>query len=123
MTQARRLQARSVPRTLFDKIWDDHVVRDLGDGDYLLYVDRHWLNDAGYDAFAELERRQLGVRRPDLTFAVVDHLVDTRPGRTYASAGNPTVEIWANGTKDACAALGIRFLDLDDPRHGITHVV
>ena len=112
-----------MPQTLFEKIWDDHVIRKFGDEEFLLRVDRHWLNDAGYDAFAELERRGLTVRNPELTFAVVDHLVDTRRGRTYGSTGNPTVELWGTGTRDACRRHGIRFLDLDDPRHGITHVV
>jgi 3-isopropylmalate/(R)-2-methylmalate dehydratase large subunit len=109
-------------RTLFDKIWDDHVIHDFGGGDYLLHVDRHWLNDGGYNAPAALDARGLSVRQPELTFAVVDHLIDTHPGRTYASS-NPVAELWAKGLREACERHGIRFFDLDDPRHGIAHVI
>ena len=108
--------------TLFEKVWDDHVIYDFGGGDFLLYVDRHWLNDAAYNALDDLDRRGLPVRNPELTFAVVDHLIDTHEGRTYASR-NPTVEQWALGTRDGCRKHGIRFIDLDDPRHGISHVI
>lgn len=108
--------------TLFDKVWADHVIRDFGGGDFLLHVDRHWLNDAGYNALADLEARGARVRSPELSFAVVDHLVETRPGRTYASA-TPHAELWGTGTRDGCRRHGIRFIDLDDPRHGIAHVI
>lgn len=111
-------------RTLFDKVWDDHVVADFGGGDYLLHVDRSWLNDAGYHSFVELDRRELGVALPDLNFAVVDHLVDYRPGRTYGSRpGVAFAAEWARGTIDACARHGIRLIDIADPRHGIAHVI
>jgi 3-isopropylmalate/(R)-2-methylmalate dehydratase large subunit len=108
--------------TLFDKVFDGHVIREFGGGDYLLHVDRHWLNDAGYNALDALERRSLTVRNPELTFAVIDHLIDTRAGRTYASATRDA-ETWAMGTRDGCRRHGIRFIDIDDPRHGISHVI
>jgi 3-isopropylmalate/(R)-2-methylmalate dehydratase large subunit len=109
-------------RTLFEKVWDDHVVHDFGGGDYLLRVDRNWLNDNAYHALADLDRRGLDVHNPELTFAVVDHLIDTKPGRTYVSR-IPVAEEWALGTKEGCRKHGIRFFDLDDPRHGIAHVI
>ena len=109
-------------RTLFDKVWDDHVIRDLGGDDYLLHVDRHWLNDAGYHAFAALEDRGLAIRSPELTFAVVDHLIQTHAGRTYASP-TPYAEEWAHGIAEGCRRHGIRFVDIADPRHGISHVI
>src|SRR5258708_40152736 len=72
-----------MPRTLFDKIWDAHVVRDLGGGWALLHVDRHLLHDlSGPPALAEIGRRGLEVRNPELTFAVADHAVSSAPGRT-----------------------------------------
>jgi len=69
-------------RTLFDKLWDAHVVRDLGDGWALLHVDRHLLHDlSGPPALGELHRRKLAVRNPELTFAVSDHAISSAPGR------------------------------------------
>jgi 3-isopropylmalate/(R)-2-methylmalate dehydratase large subunit len=112
----------SVPRTLFEKVWDDHVIHDFGAGDYLLHVDRHWLNDAAYHALAGLERRQLTVRNPELTFAVVDHLLDTRAGRSYES-GTEHAALWARGIQEGCERHGIEFIDIADPRHGISHVI
>ena len=112
----------TVPRSLFEKVWDDHVIRDFGGGEYLLHVDRHWLNDAAYHALAELERRQLTVRDPELTFAVVDHLVDTRPGRSYES-GTEHASLWAHAIRQGCERHGIEFIDIADPRHGISHVI
>ena len=110
------------PRTLIEKVWDDHVILDFGDGDQLLHVDRHWLNDSAYNAIDALERRTLSVRNPELTFAVIDHLIDTRPGRTYAS-GTEYAEEWARGTREGCERHGITFIDIDDERHGISHVI
>ncbi len=71
------------PRTLFEKIWDAHVVRALGGNWSLMHVDRHLLHDlSGPPALAEISRRGLTVRNPELTFAVPDHAVSSAPGRT-----------------------------------------
>ncbi|HTX07860.1 MAG TPA: 3-isopropylmalate dehydratase large subunit [Solirubrobacteraceae bacterium] len=110
------------PRTLVEKVWDDHVILDLGDGEQLLHVDRHWLNDNAYNAIDGLDRRALSVRNPELTFAVIDHLLDTRPGRTYAT-GSASAQEWAEGTREGCARHGITFIDIGDRRHGISHVI
>src|SRR5580700_11989311 len=75
-------QGLTMPRTLFEKIWDAHVVRDLGGGWALLHIDRHLLHDlSGPPALAEIARRGLAVRNPELTFAVPDHAVSSAPGR------------------------------------------
>ena len=77
------------PRTLFDKIWDAHVIADLGDGAHLLHIDRHLVHEVtSKHAFESLRRRGLRVRNPELTFAMVDHIVATDPGRTDRT--NPT---------------------------------
>ena len=76
-----------MPRTLFEKIWDAHVVRDLGGGWALLHIDRHLLHDlSGPPALAEIARRNLRVRNPELTFAVPDHAVSSAPGRSRVLA-------------------------------------
>ena len=75
-----------MPKTLFDKLWDSHVVADLGDGWSLLHIDRHLLHDlSGGRALAELEARGLTVRHPELAFATPDHAVSSAPGRTAST--------------------------------------
>ena len=70
-------------RTLFDKIWDAHEIRELPGGVSLLHVDRHLIHDleAGPD-LARLEAIGVEVRRPDLTVATPDHAISSAPGRT-----------------------------------------
>ena len=69
-------------RTLLDKIWDAHLVARRTDGRDLIYIDRHVLHELhAPHAFKKLEKSQRLLRRPDLTFAVQDHTVATRPGR------------------------------------------
>lgn len=108
--------------TLFDRIWNDHVVADLGDGWALLHIDRHLLHDlSGPDALASLAERGLAVARPDLSFAIPDHAVSTQPGRTGSSfAGG---EALYHGLKERAAAAGIPLFDLGRRGHGIVHVM
>ena len=74
--------APSHPRTLLDKVWDAHVVRELEDGRTLLYIDRHLVHEVtSPQAFEGLRLSGRRVRRPDLTFATVDHNVPTSPNR------------------------------------------
>lgn len=111
-----------MPRTLFDKIWDTHVVADMDDGYQLLHVDRNLLHDlSGGKALADLERRGLKVRSPELNFAVPDHAVSSAPGRHAAST-----EISARLApvfKQRAEAVGIRHFDVNDPEQGIVHVI
>lgn len=70
--------AAGPPRTLYDKIWDDHIVDAQGDGTCLLYVDRHLVHEVDSpQAFAALRRAGLRVRAPEKTLLVVDHNVPT----------------------------------------------
>ena len=70
------------PRTLLDKVWDAHVVRELEDGRTLLYIDRHLVHEVtSPQAFEGLRLSGRNVRRPDLTFATVDHNVPTSANR------------------------------------------
>src|SRR3984893_17137541 len=74
--------ASAMPRTLFDKIWDSHLVGQRADGRDLLYIDRHVLHELhAHHAFTALEKQGRPIHRPDLTFAVQDHTVATKPGR------------------------------------------
>ncbi|MEM7210805.1 MAG: 3-isopropylmalate dehydratase large subunit [Pseudomonadota bacterium] len=109
-------------RTLFDKVWDNHVVSEIGDGYQLLHVDRNLLHDlSGGKALADLQRRGLTVHSPELNFAVPDHAVSSAPGRHAAST-----EISARLApifKERAEAAGIRHFDVNDPEQGIVHVI
>ncbi len=66
------------PRTMYEKIWDAHVIPDISGPVPLLYIDRHFIHEAtSPQAFAALKAAGRKVRRPDLTFAVMDHSVPT----------------------------------------------
>ena len=110
------------PRTLFDKIWQSHVVVDRGDGHHLLYVDRHLLHDGSAAGFARLRERGLKVRRPDLALATPDHYNSTA-SRDLAAIPDPQhrklIEAIRTNTREA----GVRLFFLDDERQGIAHVV
>ena len=109
-------------RTLFDKVWDAHVIADLGSGMALLHIDRHIMHDLGggrgLQRVAELGHK---VRNPELVFATPDHAVSSEPGRdadtTDLSSGY--MKILREQTKKH----GVRLFDLDEEGQGIVHVV
>jgi 3-isopropylmalate/(R)-2-methylmalate dehydratase large subunit len=109
-------------RTLFDKLWDAHVVRELGDGWALLHIDRHLLHDlSGPPALGELAKRGMSVHNPELVFATPDHAVSSQPGRTGISfpLGG---RLWT-ALRERSAAAHIPFFDIGQPGHGIVHVM
>lgn len=116
------MPGRTLSRTLFDKLWDAHVVRDLGQGWALLHIDRQLLHDlGGGPIFAELARRGLKPRHPELAFAVPDHAVSSQPGRvagTFALGGE-----LHEAMRRGAAQAGVRFFELGQPGHGIVHVM
>jgi len=109
-------------RTLFDKLWDAHVVRDFGDGWALLHINRHLMHDlGGGPAFGELAARGLPVHNPELTFATPDHAVSSAPGRiatTFPLGGRLHAAL-----KDGARSAGVRFFDLGEAGQGIAHVM
>ncbi len=110
------------PRTFFDKLWASHVVRDTGGGRALIHIDRHMVHEGtSAEAFEGLRMAGRRVRNPELTFAVMDHMVSTRPGRT-ARTFAPGIERLSLLQKN-CTEAGIRLFDVEDPRQGIAHVV
>jgi len=109
-------------RTLFDKVWDEHVVDTLAPGVDLLHIDRHLLHDMhGGDAIAQVLRRGLAVRHPELNFATPDHVVETRPGRTGGMA--PWADALIQQLRDETARTGVRLYDVGQDGNGIVHVV
>jgi 3-isopropylmalate/(R)-2-methylmalate dehydratase large subunit len=109
-------------RTLFDKVWDEHVVDTLAPGIDLLHIDRHLLHDMhGGDTIAQVLKRGLTVRHPELNFATPDHLLETRPGRTGGMA--PWADQLVQSLREESARTGIRIYDVGQQGNGIVHVI
>lgn len=110
------------PRTLFAKVWDEHVVDALSAGVDLLHVDRHLLHDLGCgEAMRQVGLRGLPVRNPELCFATPDHAVETRPGRTGGIAA--WADVLIDRLRDQTRLAGIKFFDLGQDGQGIVHVM
>jgi 3-isopropylmalate/(R)-2-methylmalate dehydratase large subunit len=109
-------------RTLLDKLWDAHVVRDLGDGWALLQIDRHLLHDlSGPPALQGVRDRGLKVAHPELVFATPDHAVSSAPGRTgntFPLGGR----LW-QALRALTAEAGVKLFDLGEDGQGIVHVM
>jgi 3-isopropylmalate/(R)-2-methylmalate dehydratase large subunit len=108
--------------TLFDKIWDQHIVADLGGGWSLLHVDRHLLHDLNASGTLKvLRERGYRVRNPELTVATADHGISTTPGR--ADDTNPPAAVLIRGMRIETAQARIRFYDINEDGQGIVHVM
>ena len=93
-------------KTLFEKLWDSHVVRSLGENLDLLHVDRLLIHDlSGSRALTDLKERGLSVRNPELCLSTPDHSVSSLPGRTLASS--PNGERLGNALREMSAAAGV----------------
>lgn len=109
-------------RTVFDKIWDAHVVRENEGGPSLLYVDRHLVHDGSFHAFEMLRERGLSVVRPKQTFGTPDHYVSTEADRAVATQP-PALRRMLDTFRQNMEASGIRYFPLDGSRQGIVHVI
>ena len=110
------------PRTLYDKIWDDHVVDEQPDGTCLLYIDRHLVHEVtSPQAFEGLRHAGRRVRAPTKTLAVVDHNVPT----TDRSHGidDPESALQVETLAENARDFGIEYYDERDRRQGIVHIV
>ncbi|HEY8853587.1 MAG TPA: aconitase family protein, partial [Gemmatimonadaceae bacterium] len=113
-------------RTLFDKIWDEHLVRpETESNPAVLYVDLHLVHEVtSPQAFTELRNRGARVRRPDLTLATMDHSTPTTPraaGRLQVLDTQAAAQLQQLQTN--CDEFGIRLFGLEDSRQGIVHVI
>ncbi|SFJ18783.1 3-isopropylmalate/(R)-2-methylmalate dehydratase large subunit [Sphingomonas sp. NFR04] len=118
----------SEPRTLYEKIWADHVVERRDDGTCLIYIDRHLVHEVtSPQAFAGLRAADRTVRRPDLTLAVPDHNLPTTPRVDAAGNPLPIADPASAGQLSALrgnvAEFGVPYIDALDARQGIVHVV
>ncbi|MFT5182736.1 MAG: 3-isopropylmalate/(R)-2-methylmalate dehydratase large subunit, partial [Alphaproteobacteria bacterium] len=110
------------PRTLFDKIWDSHIVDRQEDGTCLIYIDRHLVHEVtSPQAFEGLRLSGRNVRRPDATLAVADHNVPT----SDRSLGieDPESLLQVDTLSSNCAEFGIELFDMNDVRQGIVHII
>jgi 3-isopropylmalate/(R)-2-methylmalate dehydratase large subunit len=119
--------AGSVARTLFEKVWSEHLVRaETADTPAILYIDLHLIHEVTTpQAFSLLRARGLKVRRPDLTLGTMDHSTPTTPVRSLRD-----IEIVGEGAaqqvatmQDNCREFGLELHDFDSPHRGIVHVI
>ena len=116
------------PRTLYEKIWDAHVVATRDDGTALIFIDRHLVHEVtSPQAFEALRAAGRPVRRPDLTLAVPDHNLPTTARRDAGGARIPIADAESAQQLDAlernAPAFGIRYIGDADAEQGIVHVV
>ncbi len=113
------------PRTVFDKIWDAHVVETLPDGTCLLYIDRHLVHEVtSPQAFEGLRAAGRRVRRPDLTLAVPDHNVPTEHhAEGSAAILEPDSRLQVQTLERNVVEFGVPFIPISDARQGIVHVI
>ncbi|HEX6013457.1 MAG TPA: aconitase family protein, partial [Geminicoccaceae bacterium] len=110
------------PRTLFDKIWDAHVVDEHPDGTCLLYVDRHLVHEVtSPQAFEGLRLTGRKVRRPDATLAVPDHNVPTSDRSKPIE--DETSRVQVDTLEQNCRDFGVQLFGMRDRRQGIVHVI
>lgn len=112
----------TAPRTLFQKIWDDHVIERSDDGTCLIYIDRHLVHEVtSPQAFEGLRTAGRKVHRPEATLAVVDHNVST--GDRSKPTEDPESRLQLATLTENCTEFGVRLFDIFDKRQGIVHVI
>ncbi|UYO95050.1 3-isopropylmalate dehydratase large subunit [Pollutimonas sp. M17] len=116
------MQTTPPPRSLFEKIWARHEILRREDGQSLLYVDRHLVQDGSAPAFEMLRQQGLPLRAPQRAFATPDHYVPTG-SRDLADIADPEKRAMVDALRQDSTGAGIEYFGLDDPRQGIVHVV
>ena len=112
----------AAPRTLFDKIWDQHLVDQQDDGTCLIYIDRHLVHEVtSPQAFEGLRNSDRMVRRPDATLAVPDHNVPTTDRSKGIEEEQSRIQV--ETLQQNCKDFGIQLFDVDDIRQGIVHII
>jgi len=111
-----------MPRALFEKLWDAHIVRESAGEPALLYIDLHLVHEVtSPQAFDGLRAGGRGVRRPELTVATLDHNVPTTDRRLPIT--DPIAAQQIETLRRNCREFGIRLYDVDAPEQGIVHVI
>ena len=111
-----------MPKTLYDKIWEDHLVHQQEDGTSLLYVDRHLIHEVtSPQAFEGLRLNKRKVRQPKLTLAVADHNVPTTDRSKGINDEESKVQV--DTLRNNCKEFGVPLFDMNDKRQGIVHII
>ena len=111
-------------KTMFDKIWDAHVVRDVPGESAILYIDRHLVHEVtSPQAFTGLRLAHLPVRRPDATIAVLDHNVPTVHGRKMLDVIDRDSELCITTMEQNATDFKLTLFDMADERQGIVHII
>jgi len=111
-----------MPQTLYDKIWNEHIVHQQNDGTTLLYVDRHLIHEVtSPQAFEGLRLSKRKVRKPNLTLAVADHNVPTTNRSKGIDDKESRIQVDTLGKN--CKEFGIELFDMKDKRQGIVHII
>ena len=109
-------------KTLYDKIWEDHMVHQQSDGTELLYVDRHLIHEVtSPQAFEGLRINKRKVRRPDLTLAVADHNVPTSDRSEGITDKESKIQV--DTLRNNCKEFSVELFDMNDKRQGIVHII
>src|SRR5579859_3374091 len=114
----------SVSKTMFEKIWDAHVVREVPGESTILYIDRHLVHEmTSAQAFAGLRTAHIPVYRPDATIAVLDHGVPTVPGRKMINVVDQDSALCITTMEENAQDFGLTLFDMSDARQGIVHII
>ncbi|WP_114966239.1 3-isopropylmalate dehydratase large subunit [Alkalilacustris brevis] len=114
----------TAPKTLYDKIWDDHLVDQADDGTCLLYIDRHLVHEVtSPQAFEGLRMTERKVRAPEKTIAVPDHNVPTTPDRASGVIENEDSRIQLEALDKNARDFGLNYYPVNDIRQGIVHII
>ncbi|MBV8493970.1 MAG: 3-isopropylmalate dehydratase large subunit [Alphaproteobacteria bacterium] len=112
----------ALPRTLFDKIWDSHVIAPAGEGTYLLYIDLHLIHEVTTpQAFEGLRAAGRKVRRPDATIAVADHNIPT--SNRKAGIDEPESKLQVDTLEQNVRDFGVPYFPIDSVNQGIVHII
>jgi 3-isopropylmalate/(R)-2-methylmalate dehydratase large subunit len=120
----RGTMSATKPRTLFDKIWDSHVVERLPDGTCILYIDRHLVHEVtSPQAFEGLRMAGRKLRRPDCTIAVADHNIPTIGSRVPRDIKEQDSRIQVETLEKNVVEFGVPYIPILDKRQGIVHII
>ena len=109
-------------KTLYDKIWENHLVHEQSDGTSLIYVDRHLVHEVtSPQAFEGLRMQNRKVRRPELTLAVPDHNVPTTDRTKGINDEDSRIQV--ETLRQNCKDFGVELFDVNDKRQGIVHII
>src|SRR5271168_5142212 len=114
----------NTPKTLYQKIWDAHVVRETPGQPSIIYIDRHLIHEGtSPQAFAGLKAEGRPVRRPDLTFAVMDHSVPTVSKERLLPIVDTDARLQFEALERNCREYGVRLFDMNSANQGIVHII